>query len=62
MESKLNKCKTTYAALTTAGKWSNYERSYQMKLFINNTQIPIELLKHWNFFFLLFCFNLIASY
>ena len=39
---KLNKCKTTYTVFTTAGKRSNYERTYQMKLFINNTQIPME--------------------
>jgi hypothetical protein len=29
---KLNKCKTTYTVFTTAGKRSNYERTYQMKL------------------------------
>ena len=39
---KLNKCKTTYTVFTTAGKRSNYERTYQMKLLIDNTQIPME--------------------
>ena len=39
---KLNKSKTTYSVFISAGKRVNYERTYQMNLNIENSQIPME--------------------
>ncbi len=39
---KLKKSKTTYTVFTTAGKRSDYECIYQMKLFIKSTKIPMD--------------------
>ena len=39
---KINKSKTTYMVFTTAGRRSNYERTYKLELHIDNASVPME--------------------
>jgi hypothetical protein len=38
----INKTKTTYTTFCTAGKRTNYDRTYKLNLRINNSQIPLN--------------------